>query len=73
MTQERLGVLSRQEVVQVSYEIEARKKAAEKGWLGEPQPERERQWGIWARMAMARQKAAKEDERNTEGVAPAPG
>jgi hypothetical protein len=32
-------------------EIEARKKAAERGWLGEPQPARERQLGIIARKA----------------------
>jgi len=37
--------------------IEARKKGAEKGWLGEPQPEREQQWGIYARKAL---KAAEE-------------
>lgn len=36
----------------VSNDIEARKKAAEKGWIGEPQPERPQQWGIIARKAL---------------------
>jgi hypothetical protein len=39
-------------VVQVSDEIEDRKKAAEKGWIGQPQPERPGQFGIIARKAL---------------------
>ena len=41
---------------------EARKKAAEQGWLGEPQPEREQQWGIYARKALK----AVEERRKAE-------
>jgi len=42
--------------------LEARKKAAEKGWLGEPQPERGQQWGIYARKALR----AAEERRKAE-------
>lgn len=38
--------------LQVSDDFEARKKAAERGWIGQPQPERPRQMGIIARKAL---------------------
>ena len=36
----------------MSDDVEAHKKAAEKGWIGEPQPDRPRQVGIIARKAL---------------------
>jgi hypothetical protein len=37
--------------LKVSDDVEARKKTAEKGWIGEPQPKRRRQLGVIARKA----------------------